>query len=158
MLNASGICAGTSEQNDCKKGKLRVSPDLRPGPKSMTPEERFEQIEATLQSVSNRLDILTKIHLDSDREWRERMDRSQQEWRERMERDGQEWRERVERMERDGREWRERMGRIEAAIAQDAEHIRALAVNTVQAADAIARLARIAERHEERLDDLEGTA
>jgi len=110
----------------------------------MTPEERFEQIEATLQSVSNRLDILTKIHLDSDREWRERMDRSQQEWRERM--------------ERDGREWRERMGRIEAAIAQDAEHIRALAVNTVQAADAIARLARIAERHEERLDDLEGTA
>jgi hypothetical protein len=34
----------------------------------MTPEERFERIERNL-------DILTKIHLDSEQEWRERMDR-----------------------------------------------------------------------------------
>jgi hypothetical protein len=123
----------------------------------MTPEERFEQIEATLQSVSNRLDILTKIHLDSDREWRERLDRIEAA------------------IAQDG----EHIRALAVNAIQDSEHIRALAVNAVNvrnesverdkrmaeidrrwtdAVDAIARLARIADRHEERLDDLEGKA
>jgi septal ring factor EnvC (AmiA/AmiB activator) len=86
----------------------------------MTPEERFEYIEATLQSVSNRLDILTKIHLDSEQEWRERMDR------------------------------------IEASIEKMSAENRERDRRWSEVVDAIARLALIAQRHEQRLDDLEG--
>ena len=86
----------------------------------MTPEERFEHIEANLQSVSDRLDTLTKIHLDSEQEWRERM------------------------------------GRIEASIEKMSAENRERDRRWNEIVDAIARLALIAQRHEQRLDDLEG--
>jgi hypothetical protein len=92
----------------------------------MTPEERFEAIERNL-------DILTKIHLDSDREYRE--------WHEGM----REWREGM-------REWYDRMRELTERNSRDIE---ALKVRSAQDGEHILALARIAEAHQQRLDDLE---
>jgi hypothetical protein len=75
--------------------------------RAVTVEERFERMESNL-------DMLIKIHLDNDREYRERFDQLMA-----------------------------AIEELKAASKQDGEHIHALV--------------RIAEIHERRLSDLEGS-
>jgi len=76
-------------------------------------------IDERLESVARNLDMLTRIHLDSEREYRERLDR------------------------------------IEGMQEKNARDIQALAVLAKQDGEHIRALARIAERHQDRLDNLD---
>jgi len=93
----------------------------------VTPEERFEQIERNLHSASERMDMLIKIHLDNDGEYRERLDRLEGS---------------IVELRNGIVELRNGISDLRIASAQDGENIRALA--------------RIAEIHERRLSRIEG--
>lgn len=86
----------------------------------MTVEERFERIESNL-------DMLIKIHLDNDREYRERFDQIMRA---------------IEELKGATQELKGATQELRAASKQDGEHIHALV--------------RIAEIHERRISDLEG--
>jgi sulfatase maturation enzyme AslB (radical SAM superfamily) len=86
----------------------------------VTVEERFERIE-------NNLDMLIKIHLDNDREYRGRFDQIMRA---------------IEELRASTKELKASTEELRTASKQDGEHIRALV--------------RIAEIHERRISDLEG--
>lgn len=84
-------------------------------------------IDERLEAVARSLDMLTQIHLDNDREYRERFQQL------------------TEAQEKNARDIAALTGDIQSLnglLRQDAENIRALA--------------RIAELHQQRLDRLEG--
>ena len=93
---------------------------------SMTIDERLE-------SVARNLDMLTRIHLDSDREYRERF----------------------EEFAKVQARFDESMERLSIAQERNSRDIQALSVLLSQDAENIRALARIAERHQERLDRLD---
>jgi queuine/archaeosine tRNA-ribosyltransferase len=97
-------------------------------------------IDERLESVARNLDMLIRIHLDSEREYRERLDKSD----EQMERS----REQHERSREQHERSRERLDRIEG-------HLESLTVLVQQDGEHIRALARIAERHQDRLDNLD---
>jgi hypothetical protein len=112
-------------------------------------------IDERLDAVAHNLDVMTKIHLDNDREFRERMDQIN----EAREKDSREFREKLRRQdearEKDSREFRERLDRLTSAQERNTRDIQSLTVLFQQEAESIRALARIAERHQERLDGLD---
>jgi hypothetical protein len=94
-------------------------------------------IDEQLAAVRHNLDMLTRIHLDNDREFRERMGQINEE------------------RQKDSREFRERLDRLTAAQEGNTRDIQSIAVLLRQDGENIRALARIAERHQERLDRLD---
>jgi hypothetical protein len=94
-------------------------------------------IDERLEAVARNLDTLAKIHLDNDREYRERMDQI------------------TEAREKDSREFRERLERLTQAQENNTRDIQALVGLLQQDGENIRALARVAERHQERLDRLD---
>ena len=88
-------------------------------------------IDERLENIARNLDTLTKLHLDSDREWRE----------------GQAANEEL---------LRELQVANEKARAANEKRFAQIAYNFEVMHDSIKRLERIALAHEQRLDDLEG--
>jgi hypothetical protein len=84
-------------------------------------------IDERLEAVAHNLDMLTRIHLDDDREYRERFERLA-----------------------------EAQERLEKAQERSFRDIQALQVMAQQDGENIRALARIAELHQRGLDELEG--
>ena len=89
-------------------------------------------IDERIEAIAINLDMLTRIHLDNDREFRERFQRAE----ERLQQNEQRLQQNEERYQR-------RFEENEVRLAQ--------------LMDSMNRLVRIVEAHEERLDDLEGS-
>ena len=83
-------------------------------------------IDERLENIARSLDTLTKIHLDDDREYRERFQKLT-----------------------------ESQERLAAAQEQNAREIQALQILSQQDGEHIRALARIAELHHQRLNGLE---
>ena len=84
-------------------------------------------IDERLDNITRNLDILTKLHLDSDREWREAQTENEK-----------------------------RFAENEKRFAENEKRFALVTHNFEVVLDSIKRLERIALSHNERLDDLEG--
>jgi len=136
----------------------------------MTPEERFARIEEHLQSVSNRIDILTKLHLDADREHAERAAEHEKQTAERLAEHARraaehekQMAERAAEHAQRAAEHAQRVAEHEKQLAELRSFARQMTAYAADVKDSIKRLTNIAEAHsillddhDKRLEDLEG--
>ena len=134
-------------------------------------------LDERLELIGQRLDMLTKIHLDNDREYRERMDQmaakaeaaaaaaeaqrkaAEARWKAadaRMAASEARWAKKMNlALEKSDRRFDQRILKVVDQQERNTRDIRALAMVVHEDADNVRALARIADRHQKRLDRLD---